>query len=160
IHKNVIVGKQNIYVTLALSGFAYNTTTHVFSFNGTVQNLMTQPIGTKDGSTIADGGVDVFFINGPFVACGSGTVSPICTSTGTFTSSGQPYYQYGQIIKPDSVSATKQWQFQLSTNVCGFNFFVEVSGDMPFEKGVLLWTPIHQGVSGNQLTSVWQDSSD
>ena len=160
LRKNVIVGKQNVYVTLALNTFAYSTTTHVFSFNATVQNLMTQPIGTQDGSTVAGGGVDVFFTNGPFVACGTGTVAPIGTSTGTFTASGQPYYQYNQIIKSDSVSASKSWSFQLSSGVCGFNFFVEVSADMPFEKGVLLWTPIHQGVSSNQLNGVWQDSSD
>src|SRR5262249_54932308 len=43
IHKNVIVGKQNVYVNLALNTFAYNTTTHVFTFNATVQNLMAQP---------------------------------------------------------------------------------------------------------------------
>src|SRR5579862_7922927 len=123
LRKNVIVGKQNVYVTLALAGFAYNTTTHVFSFNATVQNLMTQPIGTQDGSTVAGGGVDVFFINGPFVACGTGTVSAIGTSNGTFTQSNQPYYQYNQIVKPDSVSASKAWSFQLTSGVCGFNFY-------------------------------------
>ncbi|HSY81420.1 MAG TPA: hypothetical protein VK807_06645 [Gemmatimonadaceae bacterium] len=160
IRRNVIVGKQNVYVYFATSGYAFNSGTNVFSFNATVQNLMTQPIGTQNGTTVAGGGVDVFFTNGPFVACGSGTVSAVGTSTGTFTASGQQYYAYNQIIKSDSVSALKQWNFQLSTNVCGFNFFVEVSADMPAEGSVLRWTPIHQGVTGNQLTAVWQDSTD
>jgi hypothetical protein len=160
VRRNVIVGKQNVYVTLALNNFAYSNVTNIFSFNTTVQNLMTQPIGTQNGTTVAGGGVDVFFTNGPFVACGTGTVSPIGTSTGTFTASGQQFYQYNQIIKSDSVSASKLWQFQLSPNVCGFNFFVEVSGDLPAESSVLRWTPIHAGATGNQLTGVWQDSSD
>ena len=160
IHRNVIVGKQFVYVTLALNSFAFNSGTGIFSFNATIQNLMTQPIGTQNGASVAGGGVNVFFTNGPFVACGTGTVSAIGTSTGTFTASGQQYYQYNQIIKSDSVSASKAWQFQLSTNVCGFNFFVEVSADMPAEGSVLRWTPVHQGVTSNQLNGVWQDSAD
>jgi len=160
IRRNVIVGKQNVYVTLALNTFAFDTVKKLFTFKATVQNLMTQPIGTQNGIAVAGGGVDVFFTNGPFVACGTGTVVADSVLTGTFTASGQQFYQYNQIIKSDSVSASKQWTFQLSPNVCGFNFFVEVSADMPAEGSVLRWTPVHQGVSGNNLTSVWQDSAD
>jgi hypothetical protein len=158
--RNVIVGKQNVYVFLATSNFAFNSGTNIFSFNATVQNLMTQPIGTQNGTTIAGGGVDVFFTSGPFINCGTGTVSVDSALTGTFTASGQQYYQYNQIIKPDSVSATHKWQFLLGPSVCGFQFYVEVSGDMPAEGSVLRWTPVHQGVTGNQLTAVWQDSTD
>ena len=156
--RNVIVGKQNVYVYVATSNYKFSTDT--FSFNATVQNLMTQPIGTQNGSAVAGGGVDVFFTSGPYINCGTGPISALGTSTGTFTASGQQYYAYNQIIKSDSVSATKQWNFQLSTNVCGFNFYVEVSADMPAEGSVLRWTPVHQGVTGNQLTAVWQDSAD
>jgi hypothetical protein len=159
IRKNIIVGKQNVYVFLNLTNFAYSNT-NVFSFNATVQNLMTQPIGTQNGTAVAGGGVDVFFTNGPFVACGTGTVSAVGTSTGTFTASGQQYYQYNQIIKPDSTSAIKTWSFQLSPSVCGFNFYVEVSGDLPAEGSVLRWTVAHQGVTPNQLNGVWQDNAN
>jgi hypothetical protein len=160
IRRNVIVGKQNVYVTLALSGYAFNSGTNVFSFNATVQNLMTQPIGTQNGTTVAGGGVDIFFTSGPSINCGTGTVSTIGTSTGTFTASGQQYYQYNQIIKSDSVSASKPWQFQLGPSACGFQFYVEVSGAMPAEGSVLRWTPIRQGVTSNQLNSVWQDAAN
>src|SRR5579862_9691391 len=60
IRRNVVVGKQNVNVALALSNFAFLNDT--FSFNATVQNLMTQPIGTKNGST-TDSSVAVFFTN-------------------------------------------------------------------------------------------------
>jgi hypothetical protein len=153
--RNVIVGKQSVYVYLALSNYQLNGST--FEFDATVQNLMTQPLGTQNGTAVAGGGVDVFFTAGPAVNCGTGTVSAVGTQTGTFTASGQQYYQYNQIIKPDSTSAAQLWQFQLSSNVCGFNFYVEVSGDMPAEQSVLRWTAIRQGVTNNQLNGAWGD---
>src|SRR5579872_6503596 len=34
----VVVGKQNVYVTFATSGYTFNTTTNVFTFSATIQN--------------------------------------------------------------------------------------------------------------------------
>jgi hypothetical protein len=152
----VVVGKQAVYVNLVLSNFAFSTVTDTFSFSATVQNLMTQPIGTQDGSTIAGHAVAAFFTAGPSSESGSGTVTLGGDSIGTFTATNQPFYKYNQIIKPDSTSAAVTWKFHLSAGVTSFNFFVEVAADMPAEGSVLRWTSIRQGISSNQLNAVWQ----
>ena len=52
-----------------------------------------QPMGTPDGSTVT--GLKVFFHDGPTVTGGTGAVSVSnADGTGTFSGSGQSYFEY------------------------------------------------------------------
>jgi hypothetical protein len=91
----IVVGGQGTYVQLTSSNVAYNSGTHVFSFDVTVQNLIPQPMGTADGTTPDANGVRVVFASGPTVDSGAGSASVAgADGTGTFTGAGQPYYTY------------------------------------------------------------------
>ncbi|HSU13611.1 hypothetical protein [Longimicrobium sp.] len=68
----IIVGGQGTYVQLTSSNVAYNSGTHIFSFDMTVQNLIPQPLATTDGTTADANGVRVIFASGPNVLTGEG----------------------------------------------------------------------------------------
>jgi hypothetical protein len=156
---DVIVGRQNIDVTLAFSGTTYSSGTGVFSTNATVTNLMNQPLGTTNGTTASPNGTRVFFTSGPDVSGGTGTVTlSNADGVGVFTASNQPYFQYSAIIQPSATSATKTWTFQLTSGVTNFTFFVEVDAPMPAEGSIRHWTVLRQGLQNNALTGVWQAS--
>ncbi|HEX8906714.1 MAG TPA: hypothetical protein VF771_17825, partial [Longimicrobiaceae bacterium] len=69
----IIVGGQDQYVHIGTTNGGYNGTTHVFSFDLTVQNLIPQPMGTTDGATPDANGVRVIVASGPNVTAGSGS---------------------------------------------------------------------------------------
>src|SRR5689334_9175653 len=72
---DLVLGGQGALVRLASSGTAYNSGTQTFSSNVTVENLISQPMNTANGTTPDAGGVKVFFNSGPTVTGGTGTVS-------------------------------------------------------------------------------------
>src|SRR5204863_3451672 len=72
---DLVLGGQGALVRLASSGNAYNSGTQTFSSNVTVENLISQPMNTTDGTTPDAGGIKVFFNSGPTVTGGTGTVS-------------------------------------------------------------------------------------
>jgi hypothetical protein len=155
-HTRVIVGKQAVYVNLGLSDFAFDSVGNVFSFNATIQNLMTQPLGTTDGITTDSGGAKVFFVAGPTPTSGTGTVTVMnATGTGDFTAPGQVYFGYDSLIPPDSTSPAHLWQFAIPTSANGFQFEVEVAGAIPAENSVLRWVVLRQGLTDSAYNGVW-----
>ncbi|HET6765004.1 MAG TPA: hypothetical protein VFH27_15070, partial [Longimicrobiaceae bacterium] len=74
-HGSLLLGSQNVYVKLTSSNVAYNSGTGQFTFDVTVQNLIPQPLGTTDGTTLDPAGVRVFFNAGPTVTTGTGTAA-------------------------------------------------------------------------------------
>ncbi|HSU15119.1 IPT/TIG domain-containing protein [Longimicrobium sp.] len=137
-----VLGGQGTYVRLASSGVAYNTGTSVFSFNMTVQNLSTLALGTADGSTRHASGVQVFFASAPTATAGEGEITVAnATGQGTFTSTGQDYFQYGGavggvdqgelgadgILATAEVSASKPWQLSMPLSVTTFSFTLYVA---------------------------------
>jgi hypothetical protein len=156
--KDVVVGRQNIDVTLSFANATYSSTTNMFTVGVSVTNLMTQPMGTTDGTTSSPSGTRVFFTSGPSLSFGTGTISLTnADGTGTFTASGQPYFQYATLIQPNATSSARTWTFQLGPNVTGFAFVVEVDAPMPAEGSIRHWTTIRQGLQNNALTGIWQN---
>ena len=132
-----LLGGQEKYIKLTSSGTAYNSSTKIFSSNVTVQNLLRQAVGTRDGVTVA--GVEVFFAGQPTVTAGGGSVTVAnADGTGTFTGTNQPYFHYGQILEPYEVSSAKTWQFAVSGGALNFTFTVYLSVPMVDESAALL----------------------
>jgi hypothetical protein len=139
-----IVGSQGLYTRMASNTVAFAA--GVFSFNATVQNLMSIAMATADGATRDDAGVRVFLHSGPTVTAGVGTVTAANeTGTGAFTSGGQKYWQYGGkiggvdqgelgadgILASAEVSSAKSWQFNVTGTVTSFTFQVYISTATP-----------------------------
>jgi Bacterial Ig-like domain (group 2)/Bacterial Ig domain len=138
---NLLLGGQDVYVNLRSS--ALTPGAGGLSANVSLQNLLSQPMGTSDGITPAPGGVRVFFASGPTATGGTGSVTvQNPDGIGVFTASGQPYFQYDGILGPGATSAAKPWRFQLDPGVTTFSFGVYVSAPMPLENGWIdLWEP-------------------
>jgi hypothetical protein len=141
---SIIVGGQGVYVQLTSSNVSYSAATEIFQADVTVQNLMSQSLGTLDGSTAT--GVKVFFHTGPDVTSGTGTVTVRnADGTGAFTGSSQPYHEYVEILSTGDISAPKTWEWDVSSTVQTFVFEVYVEADVPPEAWPGLWQGRHLG---------------
>lgn len=97
-----------------------------------VTNMLPMPIGTSDGVTPAANGTRVFFSSGPSTLSGIGVVTVgNATGTGTFTATGQQYFEYSGIIAPGASSATIGWQFNSALAVNSFTFGIGVDAVVP-----------------------------
>jgi hypothetical protein len=156
---DVIVGRKNYDVTLNFSGVTFTSGTGVFSAGVSVTNLMNQALGTTDGTTSSASGTRVFFTSGPSLAAGQGIITlSNPDGVGTFTASGQPYFQYATLIQPSATSSARTWNFELGDSVNAFAFTLEVDAPMPAEGSIRHWTTIRQGLQSNALTGMWQDT--
>jgi hypothetical protein len=157
---DVILGKQTVNVELNLSSPAFDSTTRIFSLNVSITNLLAQPIGTTDGTTTDSNAVRAFFSSGPFASGGSGIVTVANASgVGVFQNDTVPFFQYTPFIPPAATSAIENWQFQFAPGVTGVNFSVEVDADVPAQNSVLRWQVLRQGITSNELNSVWQQNT-
>src|SRR2546430_14628593 len=117
---DLVLGGQGALVRLASSGTAYNSGTQTFSSNVTVENLISQPMNTADGTTPDAGGVKVFFNSGPTVTRGTGVVSVANPDgTGAVTGSNQEYFQYsdGAVLLSGATPAAQLWPVTVPTTV-------------------------------------------
>ncbi|HYH78519.1 MAG TPA: IPT/TIG domain-containing protein [Longimicrobium sp.] len=137
-----LLGGQGTNVRLTSSAVAYNGGTEVFSFNLTVQNLITLGLATADGATRHENGVQVFFATGPSTLTGTGEITVVnATGVGTFTAGGQHYFQYGGsiggvdqtelgadgILSTAETSTAKNWQLGMPATVGTFGFTLYVA---------------------------------
>lgn len=133
------LGGQGNYVRIASNSPSYNSGTQIFSFNVTVQNLLTVAMGTSDGSTPHADGVRVFFGAPVSTTSGTGTITVANASgQGTFTGANQDYFQYSGaelgadgILSTSEVSSAKGWQLNVPTSVTTFSFTLYVSTETP-----------------------------
>jgi hypothetical protein len=132
---NIIVGSQGVFVQVTTSGVAYNAGTGQFTFSTTLQNLIEQPMGTTDGTTLDPNGIRVFFHSGPNVTSGTGVASVVPDGFATFTAAGQPYYQYNQVLANGATSAAKAWTLVMPPTVLTFNFLLFVSAPVEYPNG-------------------------
>ncbi|MFL5381007.1 MAG: Ig-like domain-containing protein [Longimicrobiaceae bacterium] len=145
----IIVGGQGQYIQLTSGNAAYNSDTHVFSFDVTVQNLVPQPMGTTNGTTPDGSGVRVIFHSGPTVTGGTGSVTVgNASGTGAFTGANQPYFAYtgGElggdgILSQSETSSAKNWQLDVTGSVSTFNFLLYVVAEVPFPNGYIDVSP-------------------
>jgi len=138
---DVIVGGQDLLVRLTTSNVSFAVDT--LRADLTLQNLMFQPIGTTDSTTIDASGNKIFVHSGPTVTAGSGTVEVVTPDTGTFTAGNQPFYRYVGILRQNETSGPEEWKFHLSPGVQGFSFTLYVAAPMPREDGYIDVTPAH-----------------
>ena len=134
---DIIVGNQNVYVKLTSSNVVYNSGTGSFTFDVTVQNLIEQPMGTTDGTTLAPGGIRVFFHQQPTVTSGTGSVAVVPDGFATFTAAGQPYYQYNNLLVQNATSPAKGWTFIFPPTVTTFVFQLYVSTPVEYPDGYI-----------------------
>ena len=152
VNASLIIGGQNLYVTLASPAGIYDAGSGVLASSVTIKNLLAQALGTSDGTTPDAAGVRVFFHTLPVVTGGTGTVSVRnADGTGTFTANGQPYFTYLEIIPGNGTSYAKSWQFNVPPTVTSFSFQVYVQATLRDEKTPLSRQPTHAFAS-NQFT--------
>jgi hypothetical protein len=131
---DVLIGGQNTYVKLTSSNVNYDSGTEIFEFDVTVQNLMSEALGTPDGTTPDAEGIQVFFHLGPTVTSGSGVITVAnADGTGTFTGTNQPYFAYSEVLDQNEVSAAKPWQLNVPTTVNTFSFTVYVWTEVQYK---------------------------
>jgi hypothetical protein len=129
----VLIGGQNVYVKLTSSNTAYDSTTQIFQFDVTVENLLNEAMGTPDGIVADPEGIRVFFHSGPTMTSGSGTVEvENADGTDLFTAPNQPYFAYPEILAKNDTSAAKTWRFRVPPTVANFGFTVLVETDVQY----------------------------
>lgn len=137
--RNVIIGGQGQNVLLTSS--EVETDGDIFAFSVNVQNLIAQPLGTTNGSTLHPDGVRVFFTAQPVSPQGGIVEVYNADGNGTFTATNQPYFQYDEIIRTGDTTDTKRWTFSFTPEVETFTFTLYVSAEVPFPNGYIDGTP-------------------
>jgi hypothetical protein len=139
----LIVGGQNVFVTLTASNHQYLAVDSVYSIDVTVQNLIPQALGTTDGVSAHSDGVRVFFVGDPVASDGSGLeVSSLAEQTGIFLGGAPaPYYEYPQMLATNQTSDPVTWEFSVPPTVASFSFKVYVSAPVRFPDGWIDLTP-------------------
>jgi hypothetical protein len=154
----LIVGNQNLFVTLTSTNQNYDAGTGAFTFDVTVRNLIPQPLGTADtmpALTPDANGVRVFFSTPPVATVGSGAITVASDGQDFFLAAAQDYYQYNTVLEQFEVSAPKTWTFNVPSTVDEFHFGVYVSAAVPWPDGYVVITGNFNVRSGaeRQLTA-------
>lgn len=132
-----ILGGQNELLLLESFNVAYDDTEAEFSADVALRNYLNQPLGTADGTTADADGIRVFFLSAPQVTAGSGAVS-VKNADGSahFTTDGQPYFQYDELLESGQSTKTKSWVWDVPASVDAFTFMVGVSASVPDENNL------------------------
>jgi hypothetical protein len=133
----LIVGNQGVYVQLTSSNVSYDPGTGQFTFDATLQNLIEQPLGTTDGTTLDPSGIRIFFHELPTVVEGTGTASVVPDGFAFFTAAAQPYYNYPYLLAQSEVSPAETWTFIMPPTGSRFVFSVFVSAPVRFPTGYI-----------------------
>ncbi|MBV9110106.1 MAG: Ig-like domain-containing protein [Gemmatimonadetes bacterium] len=138
--RSIITGGQGQYVHVTSSNITVQADT--FAFDVTVQNLIPQSMGTTDGVTLDPAGVRVFFQVLPVATAGNGNVS-VANADGVdaFTSTGQPYFQYNEVLAQNQTSQARNWKLQFDPGVDTFAFTVFVSAQVQYPTGYVELSP-------------------
>jgi microcystin-dependent protein len=142
----LIVGGQDVFVTLTSTGVQYVSRNERFRADVTVTNRIVQTMGTLDGVT--PDSVKVFFHTGPVVSQGTGTVTVANPDgLGAFTGTDQPYFGYAGLIDHLGVSEKRVWQWNVPTTVLRFDFSVYVAAAVQYPDGWVEVTPATASIS-------------
>jgi hypothetical protein len=124
-----IIGGQSDNVFLSASNTVRSGDT--VQFDVTVQNLLPEAMGTPDGVMVDTAGISVFFVSGPTVTQGSGTVllaNP--DGVGEFTAPGQAYFRHNEMLAQNAVSGPRTWKLVPGPDVEKFAFRVYVAAEL------------------------------
>ncbi len=142
VSQGVYLGQQGYNVNFATSNVTYAG--GIFSFDATVQDLTTEPLGTADGRTPAPDSIKIFFYELPVVTAGAGTITVTnAPDTGTFTGPNQPYFEYPGLLPSNATSIPRLWNFNVSAGVQGFAFEVDITAQVPDTSAAGLTVPPH-----------------
>ncbi|HST59158.1 MAG TPA: hypothetical protein VLK84_10725 [Longimicrobium sp.] len=133
----LILGNQGIYVQLTSTNVNYNSGTGQFTFDATLQNLIEQPLGTTDGTTLDPAGIRIYFHEVPTVVEGSGIASVVPDGFAFFTAAAQPYYNYPYLLEQSDVSPAETWTFVVPPTATRFIFSVFVSAPVQYPTGYI-----------------------
>ena len=153
----LVVGGQGTYVELTASNNAYDAVTQLYTMDVTVQNLMFQPLGTTDGTTMDPKGVMVLFDVEPYATTGVPGVELDLAGgvqRAELLKANQAYYQYNQVIQPNETSAPVTWQVVRPAGVTSFRFIVWVMAAVPYPQGVVRVTPGADTLSEGQTQAL------
>lgn len=148
----LILGNQGVYVQVTSTNVNYNSGTGSFTFDATLQNLIEQPLGTTDGTTLDPGGINIYFHETPTVVEGTGSASVIPDGFAFFTAAAQPYYNYPYLLDQTEVSPAETWSFVVPPTATRFVFSVYVSAPVEYPTGYItldgelpgaLYGPLH-----------------
>lgn len=139
--RGVLFGSQGVNVNLGIAGVTYSA--GLLSFDASVQDLTTEPMGTADGRTPASDSIIVFFQQTPIVTQGSGTVTVNAPKTGTFTAANQPYFEYPGLLPSNASTIPLVWQLSVPPTVAHFYFTVYVTAQVPDTSAAGLTIPAH-----------------
>lgn len=127
------------YVSFNPTTLVKDTVRQTWSFNGTVQNLMAEPLGTLNGTTV----LGVYgVVEGIQVTSGAGTVT-VANADGNsvFTAPKQPYFRYAEILAPNQASAVKTWRFRVPNAATSVITHLAIVADFPAELNVTATPP-------------------
>lgn len=126
-----LIGGQNVNVRLVSSNVSYTEADSIFQFDVTVQNLLPERMGTADGTALHANGIRVFFAAGPAPTGGSGLAN-VANPDGiaTFTSTGQAYFQYDEILETNETSTPRTWRLKIEPTVSTFIFTIYVAAEL------------------------------
>jgi hypothetical protein len=154
-----MLGTQGTNVTLVFGTPTYASGISQFTLPVSVTNILTQALGTADGTNSNGIGTRVFFTTLPSATNGTGAVTVSnATGTATFGLITAPYFGYPAVIQPNATSPSVNWQFSVANTVLSFGFAVEVDAAVPAPNSVARWTVIRQGLTGNALNGLWEEN--
>jgi uncharacterized repeat protein (TIGR01451 family) len=106
---NTVFGGQNENVNFVTTEAGYDAATGIFRFDGALQNLLPNALGTLDGSTLDAAGVEMI-VQKITIDSGSGTITPVDPAS----------FRYDQIIAENEVTADKTFRFNVPNTVTSF----------------------------------------
>lgn len=149
-------------IKMASANGSYDSSSLVYQFDATVQNLLPYPIGTPDGSERT--GVKVFFETGPTVSeyhsvGDTGTVT-IANADGiqSFNAANQSYFFYDTILAPQGISAPRQWRYLVPLTVKRFRFTVRAFAFTVPETEIPMHRPNGWLISPDSVASLYSFS--
>lgn len=138
----VILGGQNVFVRLASS----NVTTRgdTLPADVTIQNLISQPLGTRDGVTPHQDGVRIFFQTGPSASPSGAAWLGNPDGAGDFFGPEQAFFAYNTVLAPGATSAPRTWKFVHSGGVATITFRVYVAAQVQRDQEQFVITPANR----------------
>lgn len=128
--KSAIAPWHGKYADWLPAGLVRDGTTEMWSFRASVRNLLAQPIGTLDGTTVLGSRLVVTY--GPLATRGAGDVS-ITNADGVadFVAPDQPYFDYPWIVESQRSSPSRELKLHVPNTVREVTIGIAVLTEFP-----------------------------